>query len=575
MPAGDIYGGGSPTGVAFYENGALGEKFQGLLLACEAGKNVIFGYYPKLDGADWKLERFDFFTSNKEHEFAGSDFLGGKSNEELKTKFRPSDVVVGPDGALYVADWFDSRVGGHQTLDDQSYGTIYRIAPKGFKSQVPKIDLQTTEGQITALKSPANNVRWSGFSALKAQGEKVVPAVAPILKDPNPFVAARAIWLLAQLGETGRQHVVSLLQSENPSERLVAYRALRHAGQDILPLARKMSSDASAAVRREVALSLRNVATAQAVPILVEIGRRFDGKDRAYLEAFGLASEGRESAVYAALEKSMVNGKPEEVSEAFAGLLWRLHPSEAVPSILAKLRSDQTSPDLRKKLITALGFVESPSASEAMLELASKASAPTKDSAVWWLLHNNQHRWAEHGLAPKLKASGVYDPDKIQLVASEPPPVPHAPSLPSPAEIAAIPGDPVRGKAAGSVCFMCHRIGETGVEFGPDLTAFASQQTKEVIAQAIAMPSADIAHGFEGSILKTKEGQVIYGMVVGSGDPVLIQSVGGIQQMVPKSKIASLSPMKNQSLMYEPAQLGLDAQKIADIVAWLKSSSKH
>jgi putative membrane-bound dehydrogenase-like protein len=85
MPAGDVYGGGSPTGVAFYENGAMGEKWNGLLLACEAGKNVVFGYLPKPDGAGMKLERFDFLTSNKEKEWAGSDFLGGKPTGILKT----------------------------------------------------------------------------------------------------------------------------------------------------------------------------------------------------------------------------------------------------------------------------------------------------------------------------------------------------------------------------------------------------------------------------------------------------------------------------------------------------------
>ena len=31
--------------------------------------------------------------------------------------FRPSDIAVGPDGALYVSDWIDARVGGHQDLD--------------------------------------------------------------------------------------------------------------------------------------------------------------------------------------------------------------------------------------------------------------------------------------------------------------------------------------------------------------------------------------------------------------------------------------------------------------------------
>ncbi|MDB6039397.1 MAG: hypothetical protein JWM99_3238, partial [Verrucomicrobiales bacterium] len=193
MPAGDVYGGGSPTGVAFYETGALGKKWRGLLLTCEAGRNVIFGYMPKPDGAGFKLERFDFLTSNKEKQFAGSDFLGGDRsvNNDLKTMFRPSDVVVGPDGALYVADWFDGRVGGHADLDANTAGTIYRIAPKGFKSRIPKIDLAKTAGQIEALKSPAVNVRNSGFTRLKAQGDKAVPAVAKLLKDENPYIAAR------------------------------------------------------------------------------------------------------------------------------------------------------------------------------------------------------------------------------------------------------------------------------------------------------------------------------------------------------------------------------------------------
>jgi len=127
-------------------------------------------------------------------------FLGGGASitNELKTLFRPSDVCVGPDGAIYVADWFDPGVGGHGTRDDRYTGSIYRIAPKGFRSVVPKLDLTTTEGQIAALKSPAVNVRNSGFTRLKAQGAKAVPAVAALLDDKNPYIAARAVWLLAQ-----------------------------------------------------------------------------------------------------------------------------------------------------------------------------------------------------------------------------------------------------------------------------------------------------------------------------------------------------------------------------------------
>jgi putative membrane-bound dehydrogenase-like protein len=285
MPAGDVYGGGSPTGVAFYENGALGEKWSGLVLACEAGKNVVFGYLPKPDGAGWKLERFDFITSNKEKEWAGSDFLGGGTSitNELKTMFRPSDVCVGPDGAIYVADWFDPGVGGHGTRDDRYTGSIYRIAPKGFRSVVPKFDLTTTEGQIAALKSPSVNVRNSGFTRLKAQGAKAVPAVAALLDDANPYIAARAAWLLAQMGDEGIAKVTPLLESKDATRRLVAYRALRTANHDVLAMAVRMAGDESAAVRREVALTMRDMPAAQGTDILVKLAKQFDGRDRAYL----------------------------------------------------------------------------------------------------------------------------------------------------------------------------------------------------------------------------------------------------------------------------------------------------
>jgi putative membrane-bound dehydrogenase-like protein len=569
MPAGDVYGGGSPTGVAFYENGALGDKWQGLLLACEAGKNVIFGYFPKPAGADWKLERFDFLTSNKEKEFAGSDFLGGKPSGELKTKFRPSDVAVGPDGALYVADWFDARVGGHQTLDDACRGTIYRIAPKGFKSRVPKLDLTSTEGQILALQSPAVNVRHSGFLRLRAQGAKAVAPVAGLLGHSNPYVAARATWLLAQMGDAGVGRVKPLLKSSSESARLVAYRALRAAGQDVVSLASFIAEDPSPAVRREASLSLRDAPAEQAVPILAKIGSQFDGSDRAYLEALGLGSEGKEELVYEELQKSM-GGAPEKWSDAFAGIAWRLHPTAAAEAIKARALSPSVTPDQRKQMLTALGFVASRAGSSAMLELAAAPAFPAKTAAVWWLLHNNQSLWRDHDLGPALKASGAYDPDKLELVSVEPPPPSQGGSeMPSAREIAALAGDAARGQSAGAVCLMCHSIGDRGVDFGPNLTAFGAQQTKEVIAQAIATPSADIAHGFEGHVVKTKDGKTIYGMIVSTGDPVMIQSAGGMFQTVPAVRIASTEKLKT-SLMYEPSQLGLDAQKIADIIAWLQ-----
>ena len=63
-PAGDVYGGGSPTGIAFYENGIMEDKLKGFLMSCEPARNVIFGYKPEVQGAGFKLEREDFITTS-------------------------------------------------------------------------------------------------------------------------------------------------------------------------------------------------------------------------------------------------------------------------------------------------------------------------------------------------------------------------------------------------------------------------------------------------------------------------------------------------------------------------------
>ena len=568
MPAGDVYGGGSPTGVAFYENGALGEKWRGLLLTCEAGRNVVFGYLPKPDGAGFKLERFDFLDSNKEKEFTGSDFLHGKGPKaELKHLFRPSDVAVGPDGAIYVADWFDARVGGHGTMDDTMSGTIYRIAPIGFRSKVPKIDLATTEGQIEALKSPAVNVRNSGFTRLKAQGEKAVPAVAQLLGDANPYLAARATWLLAQMGPAGVARVKPLLAAEDETKRLVAYRALRRAEVDVLSMAAKMAGDHSAAIRREVALTMREVPVGPSRAILEQIATQFDGKDRTYLEALGLGCEGKEREIYADLAKSMTR-TPEEWPDSFAWIAWRLGSPDAVADLKARALSTKVSDPQRKLAMDAIAFIRTADAANAMVELAANTDFPLHEDALWWLNSRRGNEWKEHGLLAVMKQRGlVKEKPLVSAISPEPP---ATSTMPPMAEILALNGDPVAGKASIAVCYSCHKVGKEGLEFGPELTQFGKTQTREVIINAILKPSAEISHGFEGTRIETTDGLTIDGIAIGEGDPVMIKSVGGLAQNVPRERIKTMAPL-GRSLMFPPELLGITPQMIVDIVAYLQA----
>ena len=569
MPAGDVYGGGSPTGVAFYENGAMGEKWNGLLLACEAGKNVVFGYLPKPDGAGMKLERFDFLTSNKEKEWAGSDFLGGKPTGILKTKFRPSDVCVGPDGAIYVADWFDPGVGGHGTRDNGFSGTIYRIAPKGFKSVVPKIDLSTVAGQIAALRSPSPNVRAGGFNRLKAAGDKVVDDVAALLSDANPYVASRAVWLLAQLGDKGVALARKELASADDTRRLVAFRGLRAAGRDVFALCESLAKDKSPAVRREVAIALRDFKTPAAIAVLVTIAQQFDGQDRAYLEAIGLAATDREAAVHAAIAKAM-SAPALEWSPAYAWLTWRLHPASTVRDIRARLLSGKLNETDLKRDLTTLAFTRSGEAAGTMVELSLNKSFAQVDLAKWWVGNRKSNLWKPFDVDAIVKARGG-DAAAAKLVASDlPPEMPGAKALASVEAIAALKGDVAKGKASAAVCYACHKFDGKGIDFGPDLTTYAKQQSLETLILNIAQPSNNISHGFEGTRVVLDDGMVITGMVLSSGDPLMIKSMGGLVQSIPRARVKEEKQL-DRSLMFSPAQMGLTEQGVADISAYLRS----
>lgn len=144
------------------------------------------------------------------------------------------------------------------------------------------------------------------------------------------------------------------------------------------------------------------------------------------------------------------------------------------------------------------------------------------------------------------------------------------PKLGSVESIARLAGDPAKGKVLAGTCLACHRLGDQGIEYGPDLTAYGRNQSRENVILGIAQPDAEISHGYEGWRLVTTEGVVINGVVLSSADPVIVKSMGGLVQTVPRSRIKELAPLR-RSLMFHPSQMGLNEQAVADLAAYLKS----
>ena len=570
IPAGDVYGGGAPTGIVVNEGDALGKKWRGLLISAEAARNTLFGYFPKPEGAGLRLDRFDFLTTNKAQRFAGTDFKGGKTNSEIQTFFRPSDVAVGPDGAIYVADWFDPRVGGHDDKDDATAGAIYRIAPKGFKPGIRTIDFASVEGLVAALRNSAVNVRGAAAASLAARGADAVPAVAPLLADENPFVHARAIGLLARLGAPGRARVEALIGDPDPATRIAAYRALRREAAPIASAAATLARDPSPAVRREVALSMRDVAFAESRDVLMTLAAAYDGADRSYLEAWGIGATGKEDDLYAALMQAAPGDDAVKWPRKFADLVWRLTPRAAVPAFAARAQAGALPESERNKAMTALGFVPTQEAATAMLDLAAREPFDIrKNQAFRWLLNQRDSTWKGFGIDGELKRRGIYDPDSVTLTEVIVPPAPAESALSPVAEIAKLRGDAKRGAVAASACRMCHSIGGSGVDYAPVLDGFGRRQTREVVIGAIVHPSEDIAHGYEGWELVLHDGRKIDGIILAEGDPTIVQSTGGVMQMVP-AKLIKERRWFGRSLMMGADQLGLTDQQVADIAAYLR-----
>ena len=564
MPSGDVYGGGSPTGVAFYENGALPKKWRGLLLTCEPARNVVFGYQPVRQGASFKLERMDWMTCNPDHKFTGGDF-SGRWDGKLNSQFRPSDVTVGADGAIYVADWFDGRVGGHQTLDNSLSGTIYRVAPKGFVAQIPATDLATVKGQVAAITSPAVNVRHLGLTRLR--DTKNLDEAYALLKHDNPYIAARGLFLRILIDGAWESSPEELQQV--PPELAPAWaRAMLRAGTRPEVVAEMQLGD-TPAFRAVLAAALRDApATKFVIDTLVDIGRNFDGEDRAYLDAFGIGCTGKQSQVYSILAKA-ADPDPIKWSPTMAWLAWRLGAPESVPALVARVKSTGLPREERTRALTALAFIKDKAAMEAMVAIADDFDCSLCNDALLWCVKRMGNEWRPFGLASVLKELGIYDPDAVAVQPLAVPAEPKAKQEITVKQVLALQGDPKRGALQLGTCITCHKVGDQGIEFAPDVVAFAKAQSRAAITEAILHPSKTISHGYEGHTVETAEGN-IDGIVLSRGNPVIVQSQGGIVQMIPKKRVKKIRRMR-RSLMWPSQLYTFDAQGLADLIAYLKS----
>ncbi|WP_353480861.1 PVC-type heme-binding CxxCH protein [Haliscomenobacter sp.] len=395
MPAGDNTGAGSPTGIAVNEGDGLGEKYRGMLLSAEAGRNVIFAYWPKPQGAGFDLGSRQRLLSSVAADDEAYYWNDAKHKADLSKWFRPSDVMIGTDGAMYVADWYDPVVGGHQMKDSLGYGRIYRIAPKGKQLRAPKIDLTTLEGQLAAFQSPAPNVRAQGQQALLKQGAGAVSAVQDLLQSANPYVRARAVFLLGKIlpPNIARSEMEPMLK--NPADERLAvatFRTLRSVlpAVQILTLCDQYATSPLPMLRREIAIALRDQPWEAKSAILLKLIKQYDGSNAWELEAIGAAIGDDAPKIWPMLSTL----SPRLSEPVWRKLAWRLHPAAAVDQLSAWGNAATSNVTERRQAITGLAYVKDRKAAEAMIVLAKSTLPDVAEQAKYWLAFRQTNDWA-------------------------------------------------------------------------------------------------------------------------------------------------------------------------------------
>lgn len=359
-------GSGSPTGILVYEGNLLPGIFQNQLIHSDAGPNVVRSY---------GIRNVD----------AGFDAKITNLVEGIKDQwFRPSDVCVAPDGSIFISDWYDPGVGGHQA-GDQLKGRIYRIAPKGHSYQPSKINLQTIDSAIEELANPNLSRRYLAFKRLEKGGTEALTKLTSVFKHhQNSRIRARAFWLINRM--SNNQSILTEASKDSvPEIRMMAIRAAKQLSfGKWKPIARELCKDTNPQVRRELAIALRHNSEPEANKIWADLALQHKGNDRWYLEALGIGAddvwEGRMNQ-YLSLEKV-------QESNGFKDIIWRSRTEVSLPSLFSILENDQP---LNEKLryFRALDFVKSDLKNQKLIQLIAVKFKNDLSSQLVALRHLN------------------------------------------------------------------------------------------------------------------------------------------------------------------------------------------
>jgi putative heme-binding domain-containing protein len=133
------------AGADLIETAAMPDAVQGVMVCGGFLNNAVYWFQILEDGSGFRVKDLPALIVSK------------------SPVFRAVDVRMGPDGAIYIADWYNPIIGHYQASfrhpdRDKAHGRIWRVTAKGKASvKAPNLAAMTTPELLDQLKS---SERW-------------------------------------------------------------------------------------------------------------------------------------------------------------------------------------------------------------------------------------------------------------------------------------------------------------------------------------------------------------------------------------------------------------------------------
>lgn len=260
----------SACGITNYLGGAFPAEFNtNTSFTAEPAQNLVH-----VDHLDPKGSLFSAGRVGKHKEFLAS----------TDPYFRPVNMYVGPDGALYVVDFYRQFIEGPEFMDEQvvkhadmyngtDKGRIYRISKSGAAPAdwIKHMDLGKATDEQLVEKLADNNIWWRRNAQrilLDRKAKNVVPALIKMAQNTASAVGRlHALWTLEGMNELTNDLVAIALKDPEPGIRQNAIRIAEirlETSPVLVPALIKLKDDAAAATRFQLLCTLGSINTPEA-----------------------------------------------------------------------------------------------------------------------------------------------------------------------------------------------------------------------------------------------------------------------------------------------------------------------